>query len=360
MWCGLKIIEEDLKKGWVKILVEDEDDLWVLYNLLSPGDIVYGRTSREVKQGEGGSSRRVSMTLGLRLEKLEFQEFSDRLRVRGIVVDGPEEFGVKGHYHTINLSPGDTLVVFKEKWSASELEALRRSSVKKRRVMLVNIDHDEACIAVLTEQGVIQLSEAYGRLPGKMYASGYDTLLRNYLEEVLKLVSDYASRERVDALVVAGPGDLKNTLADLARSRVKGLPVYVDSTSIGGCSGLNELLRRDVVKKVVSELSVIRAREVFEVFKRLVVEQPDRVAYGVDEAYCAALMSAVDKLVVVSELIKSGDDGVRSKVLETLDKAFSSKADIWIIPGRADIGVEVGGFGGIIAVLRYPLQTRTC
>ncbi|MGB9828345.1 MAG: mRNA surveillance protein Pelota, partial [Thermosphaera sp.] len=164
----MKILEEDLKKGWIKILVEDEDDLWILYNLLSPGDIVYGRTSREVKQGEGGSSRRVSMTLGLRVEKLEFQEFSDRLRVRGIVVEGPEEFGVKGHYHTINLSPGDALVVFKEKWSASELEALRRSSVKRRRVMLVNIDHDEACIAMLTEQGVVQLSEAYGRLPGKM------------------------------------------------------------------------------------------------------------------------------------------------------------------------------------------------
>lgn len=360
MWCELKILEEDLKKGWIKILIEDEDDLWVLYNLLNTGDVVYGKTTREVKPGEGGSSRRVAMNLGLRVERLEFQEFSDRLRIRGIVVDGPEEFGVKGHYHTINVSPGDVLLVFKEKWSESELETIRRSSVKRKRVMLVNIDYDEACIALLTEQGILQLGESYGRLPGKMYSGNYEAMLNNYIEDVLKQILDYLSREKTDAIVVSGPGDVKNTLANAIKAKKTNVPVYTDSTSIGGCSGLGELLRRDVVRKVVSELSIIRAREVFEVFKRLVIEQPDRVAYGVDEVYCASLMNAVDKLVVVSDLIKNSDEQVRSKVFEILEKCYASRSDVWMISGRSDIGVEIIGFGGVIAVLRYSLQSKTC
>lgn len=356
----LKIVEEDLKKGWVKILVEDEDDLWILYNLLDAGDIVYGRTTREVKPGEGGSSRRVAMNLGLRVEKLEFQEFSDRLRIRGVVVDGPEEFGVKGHYHTINVSPGDVLSIFKEKWSENRLETIRRSSLKRKRIMLVNIDYDEACIAVLTEQGVLQLGESYGRLPGKIYAGNYEAMLNNYIDDVLRQVLDYLSREKMDAVIVSGPGDVKNVLASAIRSRRTDVPVHVDSTSIGGCSGLSELLRRDVVKKVVSELSIVRAREVFEVFKRLVVEQPDRVAYGVDEVYCASLMNAVEKLVVVSDLIKSSDESVRTRVFEILERCYASRSDVWMISGRSDIGVEVAGFGGVIALLRYALQDKTC
>ncbi|MEM4684066.1 MAG: mRNA surveillance protein Pelota, partial [Thermosphaera sp.] len=198
------------------------------------------------------------------------------------------------------------------------------------------------------------------RLPGKIYAGNYEAMLNNYIDDVLRQVLDYLSREKMDAVIVSGPGDVKNVLASAIRSRRTDVPVHVDSTSIGGCSGLSELLRRDVVKKVVSELSIVRAREVFEVFKRLVVEQPDRVAYGVDEVYCASLMNAVEKLVVVSDLIKSSDESVRTRVFEILERCYASRSDVWMISGRSDIGVEVAGFGGVIALLRYALQDKTC
>ncbi|RLI35051.1 mRNA surveillance protein Pelota, partial [Candidatus Bathyarchaeota archaeon] len=62
----MKILASDLKHGEVKLVVENLDDLWHLYNIIGEGDLVYAKTSREVKAGGEGSrpskGKRLSMT----------------------------------------------------------------------------------------------------------------------------------------------------------------------------------------------------------------------------------------------------------------------------------------------------------
>ena len=51
----LKILEMNLKKGFVKVIPENFDDLWHLYNVIYKNDEVYAYTSREIKPDEGGT-----------------------------------------------------------------------------------------------------------------------------------------------------------------------------------------------------------------------------------------------------------------------------------------------------------------
>ena len=48
----MKILEMNLKKGFVKVVPETLDDLWHLYNIVYRGDEVYARTTREIKPDE--------------------------------------------------------------------------------------------------------------------------------------------------------------------------------------------------------------------------------------------------------------------------------------------------------------------
>jgi protein pelota len=48
----MKVMKRGLKKGIVKVVPERLDDLWHLYNIVTKGDEVHARTTREKKVEE--------------------------------------------------------------------------------------------------------------------------------------------------------------------------------------------------------------------------------------------------------------------------------------------------------------------
>ena len=57
----MRILQINEKQGIVKVKVESEEDLWILYTTIIKDDIVYARTTREIKADSTfgrGSSRR--------------------------------------------------------------------------------------------------------------------------------------------------------------------------------------------------------------------------------------------------------------------------------------------------------------
>lgn len=351
----MKVIEEDVKHGLIKLQIETLDDLWVLYNILRENDVVYAKTTREVKVGDSSEGSRLPMMLGVKIRKIEFQQFSNKLRVSGIVVEGPEKYGVKGKHHTLSLGVGDVLTIVKEQWSSVELDLLRDYTSRRENVLVVSVDHDEACVGIVSEQGVKYIWEEELNLPSKRYNVDYESLLKTFISKISKVVLDVLSGEDVKAVIIAGPGDFKNQVRSELAERVK-LPLYVDTVSTGGCKGVSEVLNRDVVKNVVGELNLAKARKILEEFKELLVKEHDLVAYGVEEVHEASIIGAVVKLLVVDELLKAVDDEERSKVYESLNYSHQRGADVIIVPGSSDVGIELSGFGGIVAVLRFKLS----
>ncbi len=356
----MKILEKDLRKGYIKLLPEDQDDLWILYNIIKPGDLVTGLTSRDIKHEEGGSSRRIPMILTIRVKTLEFQPFTERLRIRGIVVEGPERFGVKGHHHTINVEPGTVIVLQKEYWAKNYLDMITKASSKKYKILLIALDYDEAAIALLSEQGLKILEEISSNVTGKRDPRSFEKKLREYFDELAKKIIYYVEKNDPSIVVIASPGDLQRRLYSLISSylKTKKINIIVDSVSMGGISGIRELLRRDSVREAVKEVSVIKARGVLEEFYRRLVKEPERIAYGLDHVEFAVKMNAVEKLVVLDKFLRTFDENIRKRIDKVLDEAYKRGAEIIIVPYNTDTGIEIDGLGGIIALLRYSLPTN--
>ncbi|MEM4499188.1 MAG: mRNA surveillance protein Pelota, partial [Sulfolobales archaeon] len=289
----MKVLEKDLKRGIVKVRVEDEDDLWLLKTIVKEGDVVIAHTMRDVKvDGEG--KRRLPMKLALQVKNVYFQPFSSRLRIHGIIVEGPEEYGLRGSHHTFNIDVGCEVEIVKKSWTPSELKRLERSVVKGLKALLVAFDFDEISIALLYDQGIKYLIDK--SLPTLNKDSGSMDELINTISEI---VSKVLSTVKCDVVIVASPAFMKDLITVRLGKNVK---VFKDSVSNGGRAGIEELIRRDSVKKLLKEVNIIESEKVFEEFMELLVSRPQRIAYGIDEVKLAAVSNAIAKLLVLEDL----------------------------------------------------------
>src|SRR5688572_18310944 len=111
----MRILKQDAQQGVLRLRLDSPDDLWHLAQLARPGDVVSGVGHREplaAKSAAGdagkGKVEKKAMWLGVRTESVEFQEFSTRLRVLGLLVEGPQDLG---QHHTLSFEAGDEVEI---------------------------------------------------------------------------------------------------------------------------------------------------------------------------------------------------------------------------------------------------------
>jgi protein pelota len=355
----LKIVHKDLKQGVIKVVPEDTDDLWLLHTIIQPGDYVKARTFREIHFGERGSGRssRIPMVLKIRVESTEFQPFTTRLRIRGIVVEGPEKYGVLGKYHTINLDPGTEVEITKPNgWPHALLKRLEEAT-KGPSAVIIAIDYDDYAVALIRGQGIKIVAEGSLHLPGKDDPHREEKL-REALVGVAKIVEELVQRETPLVIVVTGPGSVKEQLADLIRARLGGKAprIITDSASMGGVAGVYEEVRRGIMRDVLKEAASIYAEEFLERFEKMLSKEPQRVAYTLDDVLRVVEMGAVEEILVLDELVRHPDPNIRNIVDRVLREADRTRAKINFISVETPAGLKVKALGGIVAILRYSIS----
>ena len=351
----MRIVYKDLKQGIIKVIPESTDDLWLLHTIIQPGDYVRARTFREIHFGERGSGRssRIPMVLKIRVESTEFQPFTTRLRIRGVIVEGPEKYGVLGKYHTINLDTGTEIEITKPNgWPHSILKRIEGAS-KGPTAIIVAIDYDEYAIALVKGQGVKIVAEGSLRLPGKDDPRREERL-HEALVEITKIIEELVRREKPLLLIVTGPGSVKDMLLEVMREKIAGLPrVLRDNASMGGPAGVYEEMRRGVLRDALKEAASIYAEEFIEKFEKMLAKEPGKVAYTLNEVLRAAEAGAIEELLILDELIRHPDPTIREKVDKLLREADKTKAKISFVSAESPAGLKVKALGGVVAILRY-------
>uniref|UniRef100_A0A7J3ZIT0 Protein pelota homolog n=1 Tax=Fervidicoccus fontis TaxID=683846 RepID=A0A7J3ZIT0_9CREN len=349
----------DSKRTLVRFRVEREEDLWILYTTIKPGDRVRMRTTREVKQGAKGHSRsyRIPMTLTIRVSALEFQPFTNRLRIRGVIVDGPEEYGLLGSHHTFSVSIGSELYVYKEGgWSKTLLKRLERAIRASGRVVIVAIDYDEYAVGVFSSHGLKLVIEEELGLHGKGEPSREKNLEEKLLEIAGK-IEEIVSRENPVAIIIGGPGFLKDSLIAILKERgSRKERVVKELASMGGSVGVKEIVRRKTPARLIRGAELERASEILDEILYVLSKNPSLVAIGLEENTRAALSRAFKKLLVLDELLASYDEESRRKVELVIESAEEVKAEVVIVPANSPVGERLKGVDGVASLLRFPLD----
>lgn len=337
----MKVLEFDEKKGTMKIHVEDEDDLWTLHMILNKGDKVVARTSRDVSLGNEG--RRVSMVIELQVDYTEFQAFTTRLRIHGIILDAPEKYSIKGAHHTINLDIGDEIIIIKDKWNKSILDRIYKQAEKKNKVLIVLVDFDEYLIAIPMIQGIKILVEKSLPAPTKE-----DGIIEDNAKEIVKEIENYLNTFNIDTILIAGPGPFKEIVRKYLNTKVK---VYMDSVSSATESGLNEILKRDIIDQIMRDYEISLSEKDLDKALMLLNKDSSLIAYGIEETKKASEYGAVESLLVIEDLVTENEE-----VQNIMEEVEKTGGKVHIIPKDSPIYFQVKNFAGILAILRFRIH----
>ncbi len=358
----MKILEMNLKKGIVKVLPQSLDDLWHLYNVIREDNEVYAQTTREVRVDEFYArpkrGRRVSVFLGLRVEKVLWDRTLNRLRIHGIVCKAPEDINVTGSHHTINLTVNKPITVVKSEWLKHDVDRLERASrMKAAPLIVLSIDDEQYCVAVLRQYGVDIKVEQKTRLPGKLEPEKRTQAFKEFFKTALKFLKEEWTATH-SPIVVIGPGFVKNEFANFVKdsaSDVAEAVVDVKGVNSAGASGIYEALRSGVFTRALKHVRVAEeATAVEETLERLGKGRLD-VTYGFAEVGKASGYGAVEKLLLADSTLREAPDEKRL-VLERVMKEVEQKGgEVIIISTEHEAGAKLLALGGIAALLRFSL-----
>ncbi|MEM2876211.1 MAG: hypothetical protein QXL67_04595, partial [Candidatus Bathyarchaeia archaeon] len=276
---------EDFLKRWregkrrleLKLTPENGDDLWHLYNLIEVGDWVYARTSRVLKVNEPYSrpkrGERVSLDLKVEVEKVVWDRFSDKIRIHGVVKEAPEEFNVTGSHHTLSLAVDKPFILSKEFWRKYHIERLELSmKARAQPIIVVSIDDEDLCVAVIREFGVEVKFEEKTKLPGKLEVESRERMKVEFFKRALSSIEEITS-EVNGKIVVIGPGFIKNEFVDFLKRRSERIAeeiIDVKSVNSAGVGGVYEALRSGVLSNAISKIRLsVEMDAINEVLKRL-------------------------------------------------------------------------------------------
>jgi protein pelota len=346
----VRVLDQDTREGRVKVRVDTMDDLWHLSHLVQPGDRVTGVTQRRLEdqrdmvRDKGGE--RVTVTLTVEVEDVEFHEASQRLRVLGVIREAPEEVE-QGTHHTIGVAEHDWLEITKpDGWPKHQLDRVEEAveEAEEPEVVVVAMDDEEATVAVLHAFGPREIGRVTRQGGGKQYDVDRDKA--DYFDEVRRVLATTAPEGC--PVVVVGPGFAPETFAEhLDREPVADLgPVSTDTASQPGMPGVHEAIKRGHVERVAESSRVSKeARLVDDLLAR--IGQDGGATYGRDEVEHALNLGAADTVLVVDDLVHDED------VQDLLDLAHETGADVHVVGTGHDAGETLASLTGVAALLRF-------
>jgi len=348
----MKLINKNLKKGELKVKIENLDDLWYLSAVIDPNDIIKGKTVRKLKLGDketrSGSVIKKSVFIKLKADKIEFTK--DKLRIGGIIIEGPEDIP-RGSHHTFTLEENSIITIIKERWLNFQLDKVNEAcKEKKSKILICIFDREEAYFALLKKNGYELLLNLKGDVQKKAVE---ERIKGGFYGLIINTLKEYAKRYEIERIILASPSFWKEELFkelkddDLRKKIIQATCSSADEKSI------NEVLKRSELKEALHEQ---RAADEMKAVEELLEEisKDGKAAYGIMETTTAVESGAAKTLLLTDNFIIKKREQQNFDKIESLMKLTEQlKGKVMIISSEHDAGRKLDGLGGIGSVLRY-------
>jgi protein pelota len=350
----MKTIKKDLKHGIITIRTDSLDDLWYLSHLVEPGDVVRGRTERKIKIGDSDARKQAvvkkTVTLTLKVEKVEFHKYSNVLRISGLIEEGPDDIP-KGSHHTISVEESTVLTIIKDKWLNYQLDKLYEATTSiKQKILAVLFDREEAIIALLKTRGY----ELLTKFKGDVSKKGVDEKVKgNLYKMIIDKLQEYEKRYDMKNIIIASPSFwkeylLKEMSPEMAKKCTQATISAVDESAI------SELMKRPELKTVLEKDKA--AKEIQMVDNLLKEISKDNACYGIKDCKEKVGIGAVKELFVTDNFILELREKDNYKDIDKLMRDCENADGKIHIISTDDAVKKLDGLGGVAGVLRWKIS----
>jgi protein pelota len=340
------IEKKDLRNEIIKLRPQNQDDLWLLSQILDVGSFATAKTTRKIKISETKVEKKTYI-LKISISSVKYE--NEILRILGKVVSEVEDIP-KGSSQSISIEINDLLTI-EQKWLNYQIDKLEESTKEKVKILLVIIDREEAYFAKMTSSGY----EILSNFKGEVFRKSEDGLVGggNFYQEVGTQIEEYVERLKVDKIVVASPAFFKEDFLKQFKNDEVKKKIFLATVSSVSSNAFVELLKRDEVKSVFAQERF--EKELFFVDKFFEnLGKNSRCSYGFKDVEEKSEQGAVEILLLTTKTIAEYREKEDFKTLEDLMKLVEQiNGKVLIIDSSNDAGKRLDGIMGIGAVLRY-------
>ncbi len=345
------VVKKNFRQGDVVVKLSLQDDFWYLSHIISPGDIVKGKTERKIKIGDGSDSRssvvRKIMHLSLTVEDVSFS--SDELRVKGTVAKEHDDVPI-GSFHSISFKLHDTLALTKPSWPSYVQKKFEEAAANTaQHILVVLFDREEALYSLVSQQGIRHLGSSKAEVQNKQYAtSASDSIV----DELIASVQNLLQTNDISSLVFASPAFWHSSLQKKLPADLKKKSVMVTTHAVHK-GAVVKLLARQELKSLLKDQRLSHEQE--QVDAAIHALAKEQLAYGLADVSKAAEIGAVASILVSDSFMqKQKEEGLFATLDELLQSVDAAKGDVHII-FSPDLVQTIDGLGGVVGILRWKI-----
>ncbi|KAM9968223.1 hypothetical protein ACTFIW_002659 [Dictyostelium discoideum] len=367
-----KYIEKDLS-GYVKLQLEEEEDLWHCYNLISVGDLLTSSTVRKIqKETATGSvtSERQKLKITIQVTKIDHDNESSLLRVSGAIC-AENRFVKLGSFHTIDLEMNREFQLQKQEWDMISLELVKNATDIGQRADVAALIMNEglANLCLITSAMTVVKSRIEVPVPrkGRSTSDNHQKGLENFFNTILQSMTRNINFDVVKCFIIASPAFVKDKFFQYMMDQSSKNDLYkvfrqnkskfiLTHSSSGHRYSLKEVLSDQAIVQQLSNTKAASEVKILNDFYDMLKKDPNRAFYGYEHVKKANERLAIETLLVTDELFRGKDVKTRKKYVDLVQSVKDNKGDVKLFSGLHVTGEQLSKLSGVAAILRYPLE----
>eukprot|EP00727_Mastigamoeba_balamuthi_P000650 m51a1_g10582 putative protein pelota (419) ;mRNA; r:45549-47591 len=373
----MRLVRREIDKkgaGIVTLVCEHDEDMWHVYNLITPGDRLRLSTARKVARETATgttTSERVRANLTIAVRKADYDPESRVTRFSGRVVSEGAA-ARRGSHHAAEIEMGKPFSVAKDHWDAIALERLSEACDPRTSADVAAVVLDErgtsAAVCLVGASTTSVRARVEGSVPrkrGAVAGGQHAKALSKFFDAVLEALLRHVSLEVVQCVVVASPGFTKDQLVEhiMAEATRKDLRLILDNKSkfitahcsSGHVMALNEVLKDPAVAGRVVNTKAGSQVEALGSFYDTLKADSSRAVYGPRHVEYAHSQGAIHTLLLSDSLFRAKSVEMRKRYVSLVESVKSSGADVRIFSTAHPSGQQLDQLTGVAAILKWPL-----
>ncbi|KAJ1960585.1 Translation factor pelota [Dipsacomyces acuminosporus] len=370
----MKLLKQDIEKdssGFVRLIAEQPEDMWHIYNLVQKGDQLQASTIRGVKSESSTGSvttDRVRLKLTISIEDVFFDVQAGALRINGRNIAENKYVGL-GQYHTLDLEMNQPFTLSKPEWDLISLQRIKDACdiTRQADVAAVTMQEGLAIICLLTQYMTVVRQRIEVPIPRKRKGSttNYEKGVVRFYDQIYRGIKQHVDFSIVKVVILGSPGFVRDQFYEymlaqavktddkvIMENKSKFLLVH---TSSGHKGALEEVMRDPQIKARLADTKSAQEVRALDSFYQMLNNNPDRAFYGYDDVRKAADNGAIGTLMVTDELFRAADIPTRKKYISLVEDSKASNADVLIFSSLHVSGEQLNQLTGVAAILNFPL-----
>ena len=349
------MISKTLDENAISFIAEESDDLLIIRRLIKKGDTIVGETTRVIKQEKEYSrpdkGERIKIRLAIEVEKVSLDDVLDRIRVGGTITESNNDAVPHGSHHSFIVKIDEPFNLVKKKWTPME----KKLATKKQHgatFVLVAIDTGDCGIGRLKGTHLYLLPNMYSGSSGKRYKSNFK--IEKFFDDVIKALTTIVQKD--DTVIIFGPGETRKKFSNFLSNSTLGQKIQingVEGIDSGGEDGIHIFTKSESMKEIMSNSKLTKVTKIIDQVMFLANKTSKKFSMGLAETRKANEFGAIESLAFSERVIQDSDE---QEVIDFLNDVESKGGELFSVDGTTDVGLRVSGLGGIIALLRFPVD----